>query len=100
MRIPRIYTGQALAANAEIALEPGPSQHLSRVLRMKVGDALIVFNGEGGQYPAVISALEKKAVVISCGEFDAIERESNLRLQLGIAVSRGEKMDWVVQKAT
>lgn len=100
MRIPRIYTGQELRANAEIALETGPSLHLSRALRMKVGDALVLFNGRGGQYPATISAIDRKAVVVASAEQEALECESPLHLQLGIAVSRGERMDWVVQKAT
>lgn len=100
MRIPRIYTGQELRANAEIVLETGPSLHLSRALRMKVGDALVLFNGRGGQYPATISAIDRKAVVVASAELEALECESPLHLQLGIAVSRGERMDWVVQKAT
>jgi 16S rRNA (uracil1498-N3)-methyltransferase len=100
MRIPRIYTEQELQANAQIVLEPGPSQHLSRALRMKVGDALVLFNGSGGQYPATISAIDRKAVVVASAALEAFECESPLRLQLGIAVSRGERMDWVMQKAT
>jgi 16S rRNA (uracil1498-N3)-methyltransferase len=67
---------------------------------MKVGDALVLFNGRGGQYPATISAIERKAVVVASAEQEALECESPLHLQLGIAVSRGERMDWVVQKAT
>ena len=63
MRIPRIFSAQKLQINASIALEPGPSQHLSRVLRMKPGDSIILFDGTGGQYPATISALGKKSVV-------------------------------------
>ncbi|MEE4144147.1 MAG: 16S rRNA (uracil(1498)-N(3))-methyltransferase [Halieaceae bacterium] len=100
MRIPRIYTGQELQANAEIELEAGPSQHLSRVLRMKVGDALLLFNGSGGQYRATISSIDRKAVVVASAALETLERESPLHLELGIAVSRGERMDWVVQKAT
>lgn len=100
MRIPRIYTGQELQANADLVLEPGPSQHLSRVLRMKVGDHLVLFNGSGGQYPATISAIDRKSVVVACAALEEVECESPLHLQLGIAVSRGERMDWVVQKAT
>jgi 16S rRNA (uracil1498-N3)-methyltransferase len=100
MRIPRIFTGQALQANTEVVLEPGPSRHLSRVLRMKAGDALVLFNGSGGQYPATISELGRQSLVVTTGSFEAIERESGLCLQLGIALSRGERMDWVVQKAT
>lgn len=100
MRIPRIYTGQELQANTAIVLEPGPSQHLSRVLRMKVGDALVLFNGSGGQYPATISAIDRKAVVVASSALEELECESPLGLELGIAVSRGDRMDWVVQKAT
>ena len=100
MRIPRIYTGQALQPNSIVELEPGPSQHLSRVLRMKVGDGLILFDGRGGQYPATISAIDRKLVAASTGDSDPVERESGLDLQLGIAISRGDRMDQVVQKAT
>ena len=100
MRIPRIFSAQKLQINASIALEPGPSQHLSRVLRMKPGDSIILFDGTGGQYPATISALGKKSVVAITADFDPVERESGLCLHLGIAISRGERMDWVVQKAT
>ena len=100
MRIPRIFSAQKLQINASIELEPGPSQHLSRVLRMKPGDSIILFDGTGGQYPATISALGKKCVVATTADFDPVEHESGLCLHLGIAISRGERMDWVVQKAT
>lgn len=100
MRIPRIYTAQTLRSNASIELEPGPSQHLSRVLRMKPGDAIILFDGTGGQYPATVTAVSRKSVVATTADHDPAERESGLCVQLGIAISRGERMDWVVQKAT
>lgn len=100
MRIPRIYTGQPLRANASIALDVGASQHVARVLRMSVGDRLVLFNGEGGQYPATISAVDKKSVMTTTDGFEDIEHESMLELHLGIAISRGDRMDWVVQKAT
>lgn len=100
MRIPRIYTGQALQAATTFDLEPGPSQHLARVLRMQEGDGLIVFDGRGGEYTANISAIGKKRVSIRTGAHDPREVESPLSIHLGIAVSRGDRMDWVVQKAT
>lgn len=100
MRIPRIYTAQQLQANAVIELAPGPSQHLSRVLRMQAGDGIILFDGSGGQYPATITTLDRKSVVATTTDHDPVERESGLFLHLGIAISRGERMDWVVQKAT
>lgn len=100
MRIPRIHTEQVLEPNRSIELEAGPAHYIARVLRMRVGDQLILFNGCGGQYRATIEAVDKKSVVVATGEFEALERESNLQLHLGIAMSRGERMDWVIQKAT
>ena len=100
MRIPRIYTGQALLGNARIELEPGPSAHVARALRMREGDKLTLFNGEGGEYPAEIAAIDKKKVLVTTGAHQALELESNLHIHLGIAVSRGDRMDWIVQKAT
>lgn len=100
MRIPRIYTSQLLQPNSEIALEPGPSQHLARALRMQEGSELILFNGKGGQYPAIITAVGKKQVSAKTAAFNDREVESPLQIQLGIAISRGDRMDWVVQKAT
>ena len=100
MRIPRIFTGQALQADSSVDLEPGPSHHIARVLRMQVGDALVLFNGGGGEYPATIDHLGKTQVVVTTGCHDPREVESPLAVHLGIAVSRGDRMDWVIQKAT
>ena len=100
MRIPRIYTGQELLGNANIALEPGPSQHIARALRMRVGETVTLFNGEGGEYPARVAAVDKKTVRVTTESHQAIELESDLDIHLGIAISRGDRMDWVVQKAT
>lgn len=101
MRIPRIHTGQTLKAGATLDLESGPSQHIARALRMGPGDPLVLFDGRGGEYPATITAVEKgKRVQVTTGEWRQTVLESPLQIELGIAVSRGERMDWVVQKAT
>jgi len=100
MRIHRIFTGQLLQGNASIELESGPSQHIARALRMRVGDKLVLFNGEGGEYPADITAIDRKTVSVSTRSQEMQECESRLAIHLGIAVSRGDRMDWVVQKAT
>ena len=100
MRIPRFFTTQALASGDTIALEAGPSQHIARALRMPVGAALVLFNGKGGQYPAVLVEVDKKRVMATLGDLLLEELESPLQVHLGIAVSRGERMDWVIQKAT
>jgi len=100
MRVPRIYTEQQLHAATGIQLEAGPSQHIARVLRMRAGDTLVLFNGSGGQYSADISAIDKKNVWVNTGALQQRDVESSLHIHLGIAVSRGDRMDWVVQKAT
>jgi len=100
MRISRIYTAQRLNSNATLELEPEPSHHLSRVLRLGVGDSLILFDGAGGEYPGEITAVDKKHVQVITGEHRKEDCESPLDIHLGIALSRSERMDWIVQKST
>ena len=100
MRIPRIFTPQTLASNSTLVLAEAQSHHLSKVLRMQAGRELILFNGEGGEYSAEIFAVHKKYVDIIVKEYIAENRQSHLQLELAIGISRGERMDWVLQKAT
>ena len=100
MRIPRIYTNQDLNSGQTLLLEESPSRHLSKVLRMTVGRELILFNGQGGEYTAVISTIGKKQVEVDVGEHKDIDRQSPMAINLAIGVSRGERFDWVLQKAT
>lgn len=100
MRIPRIFTEQTLSAGLELALESGPSQHLARVLRMGQGDELQLFDGSGLEYRARIVAADKRQVTVALQDALPGLAESPLRIHLGIGISRGERMDLVVQKAT
>jgi len=100
MRIPRIFTNQALISNTTLALAEAQSHYLSKVLRMQAGRELILFNGEGGEYSAEISGIYKKHVDVLVKSFYPENRQSELHLELAIGVSRGERMDWVLQKAT
>lgn len=100
MRIPRIYTAKELSSDFTLLLDPEPSHHLTRVLRMDAGDTLVLFNGQGGEYRAEITAVEKKQVQVRTGEYCEADRESPLDIQLGVAVSRGDRMDWIMQKST
>jgi 16S rRNA (uracil1498-N3)-methyltransferase len=100
MRISRTYTTQKLGSNTTIMLEPEPSHHLARVLRLGVGDSLVLFDGSGGEYPGEITAVDKKTVQVKTGAHRELDCESPLGIHLGIAVSRGERMDWIVQKST
>lgn len=67
---------------------------------MGVGGAVTLFNGEGGEYPSTIETLGRKTVAVRVGERQDNDCESPLLIHLGIAMSRGERMDWVIQKAT
>lgn len=100
MRVPRVFTHQAIVTNSTLALAEPQSHYLSKVLRMQAGRELILFNGEGGEYTAEISAVHKKYIDVNVKDFSSENRESHLQLELAIGVSRGERMDWVLQKAT
>jgi 16S rRNA (uracil1498-N3)-methyltransferase len=100
MRIPRIFTEQNLLTGELVALEESASHHLSKVLRMQVGRELILFNGHGGEFTAIIHEISKKYVTVSIAEHTADNRESPLGLELAIGISRGERFEWVLQKAT
>jgi 16S rRNA (uracil1498-N3)-methyltransferase len=100
MRIPRIYTVQSLEIGGSIVLDDGAARHLTSALRMTAGQQIILFNGLGGEYSAELTLAKKgKASAVVTG-FRAIDRESPLQLHLAIGISRGERMDWIVQKAT
>ena len=100
MRIPRVYIRNSLAANSSIELDEAASHYLAKVLRMQAGRELILFNGEGGEYAAQITQVTKKSLSVALGEYTAINRESPLQLELAIGISRGERFDYVLQKAT
>jgi len=100
MRLTRVYVDAPLASGMRVTLQGSAAGHLTRVLRLRVGEALTVFNGAGGEYAASIEHAHAGRVAIAIGELRAIERESPLTLTLAQGVSRGERMDLVVQKAT
>ena len=100
MRLTRVHVAQPLREGAEIALPDGPSMHLTRVLRLAVGDACVVFNGDGHDYAAVLAAAGKREARLRIGAATPVQRESPLRLVLLQGVAKGEKMDLILQKAT
>ncbi|MFV8783426.1 16S rRNA (uracil(1498)-N(3))-methyltransferase [Microbulbifer sp. SA54] len=99
MRIPRIFSAESLAGKSEVQLDEAASRHLVKVLRLGPGRPLILFDGEGGEYSAELLEAGKKARV-SIGDFSADDRQSPLAITLAIGVSRGDRFDWVIQKAT
>jgi 16S rRNA (uracil1498-N3)-methyltransferase len=100
MRIPRIFTPQVLTEGTQAALAEEAAHHIAKVLRMPAGAALILFNGDGSEYKASIALIDKRQVLVAVEQKTDAARESPLTIQLGIAISKGDRMDWVIQKAT
>ena len=99
MRLSRFYINQPLQAGT-LELPEASAHYISRVLRMKTGDKLQFFDGSGQEYPAVLVEVGKKAVTAELAAAIAGQPESVLHTHLGQVLSRGERMDWVIQKAT
>ena len=100
MRLTRVYVEAPLAAGKRLVVEGSAANHITRVLRLRSGDALTVFDGSGGEFGARIEEFRKDSVVVAVEDHRPLERESPLRLTLAQGISRGERMDWVIQKAT
>jgi 16S rRNA (uracil1498-N3)-methyltransferase len=100
MRLTRLHVDAPLSPGTELVLPDSAAVHLSRVLRLAIGDACVLFNGDGHDYAARIVALDKRNVRVAIESSRAIDNESPLRLTLLQGVARGEKMDLILQKAT
>ena len=100
MRLIRLYVNCPLAANSELELPPEASHYIGKVLRAKPGQALSLFNGDGQEYTAEVTEVGKKAVSASIGDSQAGQPASPLHTHLGQVMSRGDRMDYAIQKAT
>ncbi|ASK35854.1 16S rRNA (uracil(1498)-N(3))-methyltransferase [Alcanivorax sp. N3-2A] len=96
----RFFDPQPFQAGQPIALGTGASQHIGRVLRMAPGDAVTLFNGSGGEWTAVIKAVDKKSVTVTPTVFIDRDRVPPLPVVLGLSLIKGERMDYAIQKAT
>ncbi|MCG7491794.1 MULTISPECIES: 16S rRNA (uracil(1498)-N(3))-methyltransferase [unclassified Vibrio] len=99
MRIPRIYHPQAITQLGNLNLSEDAAGHVGRVLRMKTEQQVILFDGLGAEYPAVITEVTKKAVQVEVTERIERSSESPLNLDLGQVISRGDKMEFTIQKS-
>ena len=101
MRIPRIYVPHPLQPGRDVELPAQAGEHVARVLRLDPGHPLRLFDGNGGEYAGEIASLAKRAVMARVlAAAPLVDRESPLRITLGQGIARGEKMDWILQKAT
>jgi len=99
MAIARIFIDQPLGKDNLIALPAEAAHHVARVLRLRVNDPLRLFNGRGGEFGARVESAAKSAVHVRVETYYPIERESPLTIALVQGISRGERMDFTLQKA-
>jgi 16S rRNA (uracil1498-N3)-methyltransferase len=100
MRETRLYIEDGCHSGSTVQLDPERSRYLTRVLRLRAGDPLRVFDGSGSEYAATLSRIDKSGAWLQIGDGTTPERESGLKVHLVQGISRGERMDFVVQKAT
>ncbi len=99
MRIPRIYLAIDLTPGAIVTLDDNAFNHVVRALRLKDGADIILFNGQGGEYSASLEQVDRKRASARVGAHRSHECESPLRIVLAQSISRGDKMDYTIQKA-
>ena len=103
MSCPRFFVATLLSRDnsfpAQVVLDEKASTHI-RVLRLSEGEGITLFDGNGGEFSATISAIGKREVTVQLLAHHAVERESPLNITLVQALATGDKMDWIIQKAT
>ena len=96
----RLFVSGQLINGADVTIEGDRARYLGRVLRLRVGDEITVFNGQGPEWAATIGAMTKTTATLHIGNSHEAGTESPLKIHLVQGISRGERMDFVVQKAT
>ena len=100
MRLTRVFVDGALDAGGLVELTRDTAAHLVKVLRARSGDEVVLFNGDGREYSGTIEAVRGSRVSASIGGARSFDRESPFKLTLVQCVPRGDRMDFIVQKAT
>ncbi len=100
MRLTRVYVEAGLTPGSVIELSAETASHLAKVLRARSGDELVLFNGDGREFNGSIATVRGSRVSASVGESRLVDRDSPLHITLMQCVPRGDRMDFIVQKAT
>lgn len=98
MASPRLHVPASLSEGLELELPDGAARHV-QVLRLQPGDALILFDGGGGEWAAQVTAMGRREVSVRVGAFDAVSRELPLAVTLAVGMPANERMDALVEKA-
>lgn len=100
MRLTRLFVDVPLESGQLIELPKETASHVAKVLRARNGDAVVLFNGDGREFAGVIEEVRGARVRVAAGEGRAVDRESPLAITLLQCVPRGDRMDFIIQKAT
>ncbi len=99
MRDIRLYVDLPLAVGTLLELPLQTARHAVTVLRLKRGDSLTLFNGQGGEYRGRIETLQRRQVQLSVDDFIPVNRESPLHIRLVQALGKGDRTEWAIRKA-
>ncbi len=99
MRISRLFIDQPLQPGQTLDLPDDSAHYLRTVLRLKKDQDLILFNGQGNEFNAKLILVSRKTVTVKILTENTPEKESPLTISLGLGISRGDRMDWAIQKA-
>ena len=97
--MPRFFCPAPLAAGLSLELPPQTARHM-QVLRLQPGDALTLFNGEGGEWSCVVERMGRSDVQVAVHSHAPVEREAARAIHLAVGMPANERMDWLVEKAT
>ena len=99
MRVSRLYVSAGLEVGQAIELDDDSGHYVRTVLRLKKDAEIILFNGQGGEYSGTIVEASRKRVLIAIDTWADRSVESPLTITMGLAISRGDRMDLAVQKS-
>jgi 16S rRNA (uracil1498-N3)-methyltransferase len=100
MSLTRLFVKSELQTGQPLPLDAEQTRYIGRALRLRAGDSLTVFNGQGGEFTATVETISRSKAVLLVGDQSDAVTESPLKVHLVQGISRGERMDFVVQKAT
>jgi 16S rRNA (uracil1498-N3)-methyltransferase len=100
MRLNRVYVDVPLTSGSLIELPAAAAQHLAKVLRVRGGEEIVLFTGDGREFDAAVESVRGSRVTASVGAGRAVDRESPLAVTLIQCIARADRMDVIVQKAT
>ena len=95
----RFFVDCELVVGGVLTLPDDVAHHWGKVLRARVGDNAVLFNGRGGEYAATLTHIDKKSAQVTIDDHNPSNKDAPFKLTLGQVMSRGERMDYAIQKA-